>query len=108
MNSCLLAASPSWYSSRVTDCSEEGHLLFGAKNSLYSLDVSQADPCFADQLVVHQERVIGVSLCRGSAKKCVTTSEDRRVRIWDLSNKTLVLEHTEHQVGQDYILSFNN
>ena len=101
MNNCLLAASPSWYCSRVTACNEEGHLLFGAKNSLYLLDVNQPDPCFADQLVVHQERVIGVSLCHGSAKRCVTASEDKKVRIWDLSSKTLQLEHGEHQVHRD-------
>ena len=100
MNSCLLVASPSWYCSRVSDCSEEGYLVFGAKNTLYSLDVNQKDPSFTDQLVVHQERVVSLALCHisGHTNKCATTSEDGKVRLWDLHTKNLIGEHAEHQV----------
>ena len=100
MSSCLLAASPSWYCSKVSDCSEDGHFVFGAKNSLYCLDITQKEPCFTSRFVVHQERVVGLALCHvsGHTNKCATTSEDGKVRVWDLDNKSLIKEHTEHQV----------
>ena len=100
MKNCILAASPSWYCSRVSDCSEDGHFVYGAKNSLYFLDVNQKVPQIEDQLLVHKERVASLSLCHvsGHTFKCATTSEDGKVKIWDLSNKVLIQQHADHKV----------
>ena len=104
MASCLLSASPSWYCTRVSDCSENGLFVFGAKNSLIFLDVSKSEPWIVGHLQVHQERVTGVSLCHTFQRdeKCVTTSDDCRVRVWDLKDRALLFEHAEHKV--DYFL----
>ena len=48
------------------------------------------------------ERVVGVSLCRGSERlQAATAGEDGRVRVWDLTAKppSLLDEHANHKVG---------
>ena len=100
MSECLLAASPSWYCSRVSDCSPQGTFIFGAKKTLYLLDVSGNEPVYKDQITAHQERVTSLSICphEGEDQKCATAGEDFKIKIWDLINKVPLLEHGEHRV----------
>ena len=100
MGSHYLSAAPSWYCGKVSDSNERGIFVFGAKNSLYLLDITCKPPRFVGNFQAHQERVVAVSLCTSKSQQhhCVTSSEDGRVRVWDLETKQLLEEHAHHKV----------
>ena len=100
MTDYVLPASPSWYCSRVTDANEYGLLVFGAKNSIFIWDVNVKPPRHKGYFRAHQERVVGVSLCRHqlSQPKCCSAGEDGKIKIWNLDSQALLTEHSEHKV----------
>ena len=101
MEEYMLAASPSWYCSRVSDCSSQGVFVFGAKNSVYFLDASHKPPCYIGHVKAHIDRVVSLSLCKHDADRlmCCTAGEDGHVKIWDLLEKSVQHEHTHHKVN---------
>ena len=100
MQSGMLSASPSWYCSRVSDCHSKGVFVYGAKNSIYLLDITGLTPVLKDNVEVHKDRVLGISVCHQVTDTvlCCTTSEDKKIRIWDLEKKELKEEHQYHKV----------
>uniref|UniRef100_A0A8C7VS29 Gem (nuclear organelle) associated protein 5 n=1 Tax=Oncorhynchus mykiss TaxID=8022 RepID=A0A8C7VS29_ONCMY len=99
MHERLLPASPNWYSSRCSDTNDKGLLAFGAKNTIYLVDVTASSSTVVGELVGHRERVSGFSFCQhaGQSHNCASTSDDGTVKFWDTNEKVLVKEHKTHQ-----------
>uniref|UniRef100_A0A673XJP7 Gem nuclear organelle associated protein 5 n=1 Tax=Salmo trutta TaxID=8032 RepID=A0A673XJP7_SALTR len=99
MHERLLPASPNWYSSRCSDTNDKGILAFGAKNTIYLVDVTASSSTVVGELVGHRERVSGFSFCQhaGQSHNCASTSDDGTVKFWDTNEKVLVKEHKTHQ-----------
>ncbi|KAK9955780.1 hypothetical protein ABG768_015633 [Culter alburnus] len=94
-----LPASPNWYCSRCSDINGKGVLGFGAKNTIYLLNVTAASPAVTGELSGHTERVSGFAFCchDGQEHICASTSDDKTVKIWDSEQKILLKEHNVHQ-----------
>lgn len=94
-----LPASPNWYCSRCSDINSKGVFGFGAKNTVYLLNVTAASPAVAGELAGHTERVSGFAFCpnEGQEHICCSTSDDKKVKIWDAEQKILLKEHNVHQ-----------
>ena len=113
MGEFVLPASPSWYCSRVSDCTNQGLYLFGAKNCVYILDLSTPPVRYVGHFPAHSERVVGLSAARGEGqggpRRVATAGEDGRVRLWDYTRMppTLEDEHANHKVlGEIWVLVF--
>lgn len=102
MTEYVLPASPSWYSSRVTDANECGLFVFGAKNAIFVWDINVKPPRHKGYFRAHQDRVVGVSLDRHLPSqpqaKCCSAGEDGKIKIWNLDSQTQLAEHSEHKV----------
>uniref|UniRef100_A0A671S1B4 Gem-associated protein 5-like n=1 Tax=Sinocyclocheilus anshuiensis TaxID=1608454 RepID=A0A671S1B4_9TELE len=94
-----LPASPNWYCSRCSDINGRGVLGFGAKNTIYLLNVTASSPAVTGELTGHTERVSGFAFCPhdGQERICASTSDDKTVKIWDAGQKILLKEHNVHQ-----------
>uniref|UniRef100_A0A672SYA7 Gem nuclear organelle associated protein 5 n=1 Tax=Sinocyclocheilus grahami TaxID=75366 RepID=A0A672SYA7_SINGR len=94
-----LPASPNWYCSRCSDINGKGVLGFGAKNTIYLLNVTASSPAVTGELTGHTERVSGFAFCPhdGQERICASTSDDKTVKIWDAGQKILLKEHNVHQ-----------
>ncbi|XP_064205769.1 gem-associated protein 5 isoform X2 [Anguilla rostrata] len=99
MHERLLPASPNWYCSRSSDTNRNGIFGFGAKNTVYLIDVTGSSPAVVGELNGHRERVSGFAFCPhpGQDNLCATTSDDGTVRIWDVNEKVVLKEHRSHQ-----------
>ncbi|XP_061104409.1 gem-associated protein 5 isoform X4 [Conger conger] len=99
MHERLLPASPNWYCSRSSDTSRNGIFGFGAKNTIYLLDITVSSPAIVGELNGHKERVSGLAFCRhpGQDHLCASTSDDGTVKIWDINDKAVLKEHRSHQ-----------
>ena len=106
-NNHFLSAAPSWYCSRVCEATDDGIVVFAAKNSIFWNDVN-LEYKYLGHLTAHLSRVVGLSLCFnreiGDPIKISTTSEDGRVKVWNLGTKTLITEHTSHPVSFVFII----
>lgn len=102
MGEFVLPAAPNWYCSRVSDCSQDGLFLYGAKNSIFVFDIRTSPTKYAGRFMCHSERVVGVS--EGGGRRAVTAGEDGRVRLWDYSGlfnggeAKMLDEHANHKV----------
>ncbi|MBN3319146.1 GEMI5 protein, partial [Atractosteus spatula] len=95
----LLSASPNWYCSRSSDTNVKGVLGFGAKNSVYLLQISAQSPVILGELTGHRERVSGFTFCHypGQEDLCASCSDDGTVKVWDSQKRVLLKEHKAHQ-----------
>ena len=100
MTKYVLPASPNWYCSRVTDANKHGVFVFGAKHSIFVWNINVKPPRHLGYFRAHQERVVGLSLCRHlpSQPRCCSAGEDGKVKIWDLDSRTQIAEHSEQKV----------
>ena len=100
MTKYVLPASPNWYCSRVTDANKHGVFVFGAKHSIFVWNINVKPPRHLGYFRAHQERVVGLSLCRHlpSQPRCCSAGEDGKVKIWDLDSQTQISEHSEQKV----------
>ncbi|XP_076130089.1 gem-associated protein 5 [Alosa pseudoharengus] len=99
MHERLLPASPNWYCSRCSDTNANGILGFGARNSIYLVQVTATSPIILGELAGHKERVSGFvfSPHPGEESTCASTSDDRTVKIWDIEKKVVISEHSAHE-----------
>ncbi|XP_067085253.1 gem-associated protein 5 isoform X1 [Osmerus mordax] len=99
MHERLLPASPNWYCSRCSDTNDKGILGFGAKNTIYLVDVTASSCVVVGELVGHRERVSGISFCHHGdlSHICASTSDDGTVKFWDTDEKVFIKEHKSHQ-----------
>ncbi|KAJ8266854.1 hypothetical protein GJAV_G00135440 [Gymnothorax javanicus] len=99
MHERLLPASPNWYCSRSSDISRNGIFGFGAKNSVFLIDITGSSPVVVGELYGHKERVSGFAFCPhpGQDNICASTSDDGTVKIWDSNEKVALKEHKSHQ-----------
>ncbi|KAF5892297.1 gem-associated protein 5 isoform X2 [Clarias magur] len=99
MHERLLPASPNWYCSRCSDVSRRGVLGFGAKSSVFLLEVGASSAAALGELRGHTERVSGFSFCGhdGQEDVCASSSDDKSVKIWDSEQRLLLEEHHVHQ-----------
>ncbi|KAM9450672.1 gem-associated protein 5 [Clarias gariepinus] len=99
MHERLLPASPNWYCSRCSDVSRRGVLGFGAKSSVFLLEVSASSAAALGELRGHTERVSGFSFCRhdGQEDVCASSSDDKTIKIWDSERRVMLEEHQVHQ-----------
>ncbi|XP_043560145.1 gem-associated protein 5 [Chiloscyllium plagiosum] len=95
----LLTPSPNWYCSRCSDTNPRGILGFGAKNSIFLLEVSPGQPLILGELAGHTERVTGFTFCQhlGLVDICASASDDGTVKVWDIQTKNVLQEHSAHQ-----------
>ncbi|XP_067900168.1 gem-associated protein 5 [Heterodontus francisci] len=95
----VLTPSPNWYCSRCSDTSPRGILGFGAKNSIFLLEITPGQPLILGELAGHTERVTGFTFCHhpGLTHTCASTSDDGTVKVWDIQTKTVLKEHAAHQ-----------
>lgn len=97
-----IIASPNWYNGSISDVSADGIFAFGAKNTIYLIDLAAADNgSFLGQLCGHKDRVTSIRFCKTSAysRLCVSGSEDHFVAIWDVDGQVTVNKHGKHQVS---------
>ncbi|KAL2094789.1 hypothetical protein ACEWY4_009508 [Coilia grayii] len=99
MHERLLPASPNWYCSRCSDTNTKGILGFGARNSIYLVQVTAASPIILGELSGHKERVSGFvfSPHQGEENTCASTSDDKTVKIWDIEKRVVISEHSAHE-----------
>ncbi|XP_031428189.1 gem-associated protein 5 [Clupea harengus] len=99
MHERLLPPSPNWYCSRCSDTNAKGILGFGARNSIYLVQVTAASPIILGELSGHKERVSGFvfSPHHGEESFCASTSDDKTVKIWDIEKRVVVSEHNAHE-----------
>ena len=101
-HSNYLSAAPSWYCSRVCDFTEVGILVFAAKNSIFWVD-AKIHCNFLGHLAAHVSRIVGLGLCYNKDTddpiKVCSTSEDGKVKVWNLAEKICTSEHTAHCVS---------
>ncbi|XP_048399577.1 gem-associated protein 5 isoform X2 [Stegostoma tigrinum] len=95
----LLTPSPNWYCSCCSDTNPRGILGFGAKNSIFLLEISPSQPLVLGELAGHTERVTGFTFCQhpGLEDICASTSDDGTVKVWDIRTKSVLQEHSAHQ-----------
>ncbi|XP_041050023.1 gem-associated protein 5 [Carcharodon carcharias] len=95
----VLTPSPNWYCSRCSDTNPRGILGFGAKNSIFLLEITPTQPLILGELAGHTERVTGFTFCHhpGLTDTCASTSDDGTVKIWDIQTRAVLKEHTAHQ-----------
>jgi gem associated protein 5 len=100
-STCVLPPSPNWYCSSATDCSVTGAYAFVAKRRVYILDVSRDPPGFKGQFTEHADRTSAVVCCphQGFSNLCVSGSDDKTVKIWDIETKLVAASHNAHQVS---------
>ena len=102
MTTGLLAASASWYISRICSVIEPGFLCFGASNALFVFDVSGGLPVYISHWAAHKHRVTSVALCRQEDKVlCCSSGEDGKIRVHDMHSAKLLYEHSKHKVSHD-------
>ncbi|XP_064484146.1 gem-associated protein 5-like [Ornithodoros turicata] len=106
MTNICIPPSPNWYSPHVSDGTGNGLFCFAAKNSVVIVDASQGTPSYKDNFCVSQGRVISVSFCRseilnGETPNLLTVSDDKSLRVWNVSTKTIVRETVCHTAVVD-------
>ena len=108
MGDKILTASPNWYCSRVSDCTEEGVYAFGARSSVYLLDVSVEPPAHLGYFRGHSDKVIGVSLSHHKEYQglCCSGAEDGGVILWHTKTKQIEKQHNFHKVPHQYHFSW--
>jgi WD40 repeat protein len=103
----ILPTSANWYCSRIIDGNEQGIVCIGAKNSVDVWQVSNSTSVTQHIATIraHDERVVGVSLCRQQHPSsnivlptCCSVGEDGKVRVWNLNSKEMIKEHNSHKV----------
>ena len=95
----MFASSPSWYCTGAIDTDDRGFLYFGANYNLYVLNIGISPPKYLLHLYAHQQRAVGVSVCKHAGVwLCSTIGEDGKVKIWDLDAKICLQEHVVHKV----------
>lgn len=95
----MLPSSPSWYCSTAVDADKRGFLYFAANYNLYVLNIQNTPPKFELHLHAHQQRAVGVSVCKHEGPwSCCTIGEDGKVKLWNLVTKECIGEHTNHKV----------
>uniref|UniRef100_A0A8C5CGQ9 Gem nuclear organelle associated protein 5 n=1 Tax=Gadus morhua TaxID=8049 RepID=A0A8C5CGQ9_GADMO len=99
MHERVIPASPNWYCGRCSDTNQRGVMGFGARNTVYLLDVSAESCSVLGSLSGHKERVSGFSFCRqaGQDQLCASSSDDGTVKFWDADDRVLLKEHSGHQ-----------
>uniref|UniRef100_A0A3B4BK56 Uncharacterized protein n=1 Tax=Periophthalmus magnuspinnatus TaxID=409849 RepID=A0A3B4BK56_9GOBI len=99
MHERCLPAAPNWYCSRCSDVSEAGLFGFGAKNTIYLVQVSASSCRVTGELLGHKDLVSSFSFCHHSGQThiCVSSSCDGTVRFWDTETKCLLKETSVHQ-----------
>uniref|UniRef100_A0A8C4ZRC9 Gem nuclear organelle associated protein 5 n=1 Tax=Gadus morhua TaxID=8049 RepID=A0A8C4ZRC9_GADMO len=99
MHERVIPASPNWYCGRCSDTNQRGVMGFGARNTVYLLDVSAESCSVLGDLSGHKERVSGFSFCRqaGQDQLCASSSDDGTVKFWDADDRVLLKEHSGHQ-----------
>ncbi|KAK7926235.1 hypothetical protein WMY93_008545 [Mugilogobius chulae] len=83
----------------VIDVSGSGLLGFGAKSTVYLVQVSASSCTVTGELVGHKDLVSSFCFCHhsGQSHVCVSSSCDGTVRFWDSETKGLLREVTAHQ-----------
>ncbi|KAJ8348614.1 hypothetical protein SKAU_G00272030 [Synaphobranchus kaupii] len=99
MHERLLPASPNWYCSRSSDTNSNGIFGFGARNTVYLINITASSPVVVGELNGHKERVSGFAFCHHPSQDnlCASTSDDGTVKIWDINEKVTLKEHKSHQ-----------
>ncbi|KAM6984625.1 gem-associated protein 5 [Aplochiton taeniatus] len=99
MHERLLPASPNWYCSRCSDTNDKGILGFGAKNTIYLVNVTASSCRAVGELLGHKDRVSGFSFSHhaGQSHLCASCSDDGTVKFWDTQEQRLIKEHKSHQ-----------
>ncbi|CAL8362299.1 unnamed protein product [Lota lota] len=99
MHERVIPASPNWYCGRCSDTNQRGVMGFGARNTVYLLDVSAESCTVLGSLSGHKERVSGFSFCRGAGldQLCASSSDDGTVKFWDSDDRVVLKEHSGHQ-----------
>uniref|UniRef100_A0AAV2J952 Gem (nuclear organelle) associated protein 5 n=1 Tax=Knipowitschia caucasica TaxID=637954 RepID=A0AAV2J952_KNICA len=99
MHARCLPAAPNWYCSRCSDVSTSGLFGFGAKCTIYLVQVSASSCRVTGELVGHKDLVTSFSFCQhlGQSHICVSSSCDGSVRFWDSETKKFLKESSGHQ-----------
>jgi len=98
---CILPASPNWYCSRIVDCSVNGTACIGAKNAIDVWDICSDPVKYVCRIDAHNDRIVSVSLCQAAGsvfQRCCSAGQDGKIRVWNLQNRELMLEHSRHKV----------
>lgn len=97
----VISASPNWYCSKVTDSNSSGILVFGTRHDVYIFDCKQYPPRFKSVFVGHKEKVTAATLCEHDhyINMCCSGSEDGTIKLWNVEDRELKLEHSIHTVG---------
>lgn len=96
----VIPASPNWYGSKVTDSNSKDILVFGARHDVYVFGCDQFPPKFKGVFVSHKGKVTALSLCEHEefAKLCCSASEEGSVKLWNVEDLAIKLEHSIHSV----------
>ncbi|KAL3879528.1 hypothetical protein ACJMK2_031822, partial [Sinanodonta woodiana] len=96
----VLPASPNWYCSKISDCSEDGVYVFGARHDVYIFDVAGQTPVYQGVFCGHKEKVTALSLSfdRGKDLKCCSASEKGDMKVWNVSTREELQMFNLHNV----------
>ncbi|XP_053399556.1 gem-associated protein 5-like [Mercenaria mercenaria] len=94
----VISASPNWYCSKVADSNSSGILVFGARHDVYVFGCDQYPPTFKSVFVGHKEKLTALTLCEHEeyVKMCCSASEDGAVKLWNVEDNVVNLEHSIH------------
>eukprot|EP01080_Neovahlkampfia_damariscottae_P001924 gene1924-1064_t len=89
----LLFPSPNWFHDQLVDLNEGTLCAYGSKNSVVIIDFESK--IFVTSLMEHTSRISGVQFLTNST--LVSCSEDKRVIIWDINTKSILMKHQNHK-----------
>ncbi|XP_057667070.1 gem-associated protein 5-like [Diorhabda carinulata] len=102
MNTLIVPPSPNWYEANILACAPDNTLIYGAKNHIVILENSFETNKAADIRIIahaHTQKVLGVTLNKnwGEPKKwAVSISDDKTVKIWEVTTGKKHLDHDKH------------
>ena len=97
-NEVVIPASPNWYCSTATSCSDNGYLAFAARNQIFIYDINKRHPKFKDSFQIFKERITSVCWMKGNQLIVAFGGEDGITRVLDVEKRKVIADSKRQNV----------